>query len=747
MKAILLLLSMVFALNAHADQSIKGNVTVEKQLNAYNVNAPNKASTSSFSGVSINNTQIGTTGTDNISIRAGASGDKVVTIYGDLNPNGSLVYAPSNDSTTTGANATVAGFTTKYIRFINASLTSIDMIPAPAGTGTREISLFNNVGHDIVFNLNTGATAANRIIAPTGSTYKLKDGHKVDLAYNYTSLRWVIGSAAGGAGGSRLNLLTDGSFEDGVSEGTCSGCTASQESSVILATPNNEKALKLAFAASTGCYTVDKTTGANFANVQGLVGAWIKNSSAGVTLTTRRNGADTLNVKSIDANGYYTYYEIPDVTGSTSFGYKVCATSSITGNIFVDETFAGPAKVTGTSNKIQTQSIAKTFAVVLTPTSDLSAGTSYNSSGSGVYTLGNTGIIFQKTATVIVNLTGNTSSGTLAYAYILLNGVYLPADILRMSSTSGASTSSFVFTASVGDILTFETGSTSSVFSVHATATEHFNTLSSTNGNTSWASCGHTTSDFTGFGTVTNIETQCKRDGDDLVMSGKFTSGTPTAVEARLNLKHQGMALTSSGTGKIPSLKLSGSMGRNAASTTYFGNGTLMEPSVGYITFSQQSSVENIITKRLGSDVVQVGAIVVFNARIPIAGWENSNVIVASLKDTPKTIGTSGSDIQSVYFGTGATCGTACSTGTCTICSQVGNKITSVSWEAAGTYRLNGLNGVKYNCSGTGVATTYAAIIHDKTTSTASYARLLLMNSAAALTNSFDNSVTCIGIP
>lgn len=137
-----------------------------------------------------------------------------------------------------------------------------------------------------------------------------------------------------------------------------------------------------------------------------------------------------------------------------------------------------------------------------------------------------------------------------------------------------------------------------------------------------WESCGHVAADFTGFGTPTNIETQCKRDGSDLLIKGKFSPGTTTAVEARLALKFRGASLTSAGTSIIPSIQLAGDVARNASSASYFGNKALIEPSVGYMAFSVGSSATDYTTKMLGT-AVSLGQTIMINTRIPIAGWES----------------------------------------------------------------------------------------------------------------------------
>jgi hypothetical protein len=158
--------------------------------------------------------------------------------------------------------------------------------------------------------------------------------------------------------------------------------------------------------------------------------------------------------------------------------------------------------------------------------------------------------------------------------------------------------------------------------------------FTATANDTDWASCGHTTSDFTGFGTVTAIETQCKRDGGDLLMKGNFTSGTSTAVEARVNLKLNGVTLTSKGVSVIPTIQAASAMGPvNVNSTTQ--SLALIEPSVTYITFGAQSVAANGLAKLLGSGFLsstQKFSIPV--ARIPINGWDVSSSATAQAADS-----------------------------------------------------------------------------------------------------------------
>jgi hypothetical protein len=195
-----------------------------------------------------------------------------------------------------------------------ASSTSNGSTPCPAMTGAQISALTGMGDGDCVYNTTTKAL-----------NY-----------YNGTTSAWTaIGS--GGGGGTRLELMSDGSFESGVADGSCSGCTASQESTIVMTTPNNTKALKMLFSASTGSYTIDKSTSVYFTNADGTVGAWIRTDQSGCYFKSRQNGADTGDQKTILNDSTYHYYQLNFNATATSIGYKVDCTSSITGSVYVDE--------------------------------------------------------------------------------------------------------------------------------------------------------------------------------------------------------------------------------------------------------------------------------------------------------------------------------------------------------------------------------------------------------------------------
>ena len=565
------------------------------------------------------------------------------------------------------------------------------------------------------------------------------------------------------------NLLANPSFEHqthNTSWTSLSG-TSALETSVVI---DGKKAHKITYSSAFVSLTpTDVTTNAaQFADlsVQGVASVMVKAPFA-VKLCARNAGATSTTLCSSPTQGLDKWEQLyyPFVLGATSNGFEIKSDALVTGVAYFDDAFMGPAKVTAITSVVgpwtaytptvatltnstttafwrqNGQDIEVMFRTVLSGTPAATGGisvslpTGYTVDSAKVANYGGLGAVGYAH--------GYDLSATSHYNYQVLwgsaGGLITVQNYTTGQVTAVTHTSPFALTTSDGIEGYFKVPVTQFAAST--------NTLSSTNGNTSWASCGHTTSDFTGFGTVTNIETQCKRDGDDLLMRGKFTPGTGTAVPARVNLKHQGVLLTSAGTGKIPSIQLAGVVAFTGAGSTSGYN--LIEPSVGYITFSQQSAGTAGLTKLLGGNYTASQPISI-SARVPIANWENSNVIVASLKDTPTTIGTTGSDFQSVTFGSGANCATACTTGTCSICTRTGSKITSVTRSAAGIYNINGIDGTKYACDGTGVSPGVSPIIlvNNLPGGTSSQAQVFSYGtSGGANTDTGYASVTCIGIP
>lgn len=124
--------------------------------------------------------------------------------------------------------------------------------------------------------------------------------------------------------------------------------------------------------------------------------------------------------------------------------------------------------------------------------------------------------------------------------------------------------------------------------------------------------------------------------------------------------------------------------------------------------------------------------------------WASSGISGSSLVTST---GATSPEVQSVYFGSSADCSTACTTGTCTICNQVGNKITSVTFSSTGNYNLNGLDGTKFNCTSSGYGSGIATGLHHRGVSTTSLVRMQYYSTSTTVVNVGLSSVNCIGKP
>lgn len=126
---------------------------------------------------------------------------------------------------------------------------------------------------------------------------------------------------------------------------------------------------------------------------------------------------------------------------------------------------------------------------------------------------------------------------------------------------------------------------------------------------------------FTGFGTVNTESCDAYRVGAELFLRVRFVVGTSTATEARVSLPG---GLTSSSI--YTTVEQVGMYGRHASGgTTDKGGFILIEPSVAYVTFGDDGTLDSdsveVLTKANGNAMSSSGNILSFNARIRISGW------------------------------------------------------------------------------------------------------------------------------
>lgn len=138
---------------------------------------------------------------------------------------------------------------------------------------------------------------------------------------------------------------------------------------------------------------------------------------------------------------------------------------------------------------------------------------------------------------------------------------------------------------------------------------------------TAWVTCGLAAGDFVGFGTPTSISLKCRREGTDLLIRGTFLCGTATATEGRINLKINGVALTS--ISDISTVEMAGGNITNAPSSAGRLGYTLIEPTKTYLTFGYSDQGTGTLTKANANAICTTATThgLGISARIPINGW------------------------------------------------------------------------------------------------------------------------------
>ena len=580
--------------------------------------------------------------------------------------------------------------------------------------------------------------------------------HSLNI-YSSAASKWK--AAGSGAGGSRLNLLTDASFEDGVTEGTCTNCTASQESAALMVTPTNEKSLKMAFSASSGGYAIDKTTGSEFLGVQGVVSCWIKTAATGVQFIARSGGSDSSDlIRNVDSDGVARLYEIPVVLGSTSVGFNVKASSSITGNVYVDECMVGPGKVLSGSSVITAwQSYTPTFTGFGTvTTSNLKwrqVGDSIEIRGH--FTSGSpTGV--EGRLSLPNNFVSSSSINTLEIAgggAMNVSPVVGRFSVTLIEPSVSYLTFGFYDTATSGTLVIKANANSiaSNGIPLYVNARVPIADLAGSTNLFSAQNYNRNCIPFTPSGTFTTNTTYAgcwSRDGEKMKIRYALTfSGAPNSTALYLNMP-SGYVID---TARIP--------GASAAGQVQLGGGFLLDAGVnayrGSTHYKDTTTIYAFYSNPGIGTVTQAapftignGDVLTFDVEVPIVGWDTSSVSTMSFSEIPKSFGATGQpDIQEVYFGSGTDCSSACTTGTCSICTRMGGKITSiVHTGTTGRYDLNGIDGKKYICSGSATDNGYSICVHSKAQSTSTSARIICGYGATA-DNVANGSIKCAGIP
>lgn len=434
------------------------------------------------------------------------------------------------------------------------------------------------------------------------------------------------------------NLLQSPGAESGKKGWTNSAGTFTVESTGAI---KGGRVFKVALSSQTLNLYQDSTSYASEFNdsVQGIAYAYVKTSVSGIKLCAKKAGVTQTSLcMSHSGSGKYELLKVPFILGSTSNGLAIISDSAKTGNVFVDETYVGAVdlKVDGQTVNIQSSSLIQTVSFSLGATitgaitSSVNSGLySYNSS-TGIYTV-------LKKSKFVISGSSSTAGNSSHIINVNVNGSIVSSGSSPPVTGYHASTA-YTGILNVGDTFYFNigtNGSSAQKLSVSATEFVDSGTYSSTNADTDWQSCGYTASDFIGFGTVTDIDLKCKRQGGDLLINGGFRSGTPTSSEARLALKFNGQSLN------VKSGYLANTIfGIYNINTTTASNlgifHTISASGLSYIGFSARTSSVSPLEFLIGTSAGISGQKSGIDARIPIESWENSNIIIGTFNGLEK---------------------------------------------------------------------------------------------------------------
>lgn len=203
----------------------------------------------------------------------------------------------------------------------------------------------------------------------------------------------------------------------------------------------------------------------------------------------------------------------------------------------------------------------------------------------------------------------------------------------------------------------------------------------SSNGNSDRTSFTPTFS--AGFGTVTGTNCYKSRDGNELVLSCNFTTGTVASSVATMTLPD---SLTTAST--LSTYTQVGTVAKGNAIA--INNNVIAAPSSTTINFSGQGATNSSLTAYNGNDIFASSTAYSIQARIPIQGWTNSNIILASLQGVPTTPGsTKKMDFIAWNFGT-TNATTDCTASPCSYIDLLGTGgLSSQTRSSTGAYLAN----------------------------------------------------------
>ena len=260
-------------------------------------------------------------------------------------------------------------------------------------------------------------TDAQMLAISTPTSGQCVNNTTKDNFYRYSAPRskWVVMGGGAGGGGSRLELQTDPSFEDGLGDGVASGSMVRTQisSSGEISTPSNEYALSLTVVGGNpGAYTVTKTTGPSFAGLNISFDILVKSEfDYGCSIRPMRDGSELAeHIKPIVVSSVWKNYPVIFPAGTTSVGYRIsCLANPVgSGGILIDES---RLRVDSTSSVITNLSEVTQYSIYSETLNSNSVdfntpGNFIEQKGSGAYTLAGNTLTARQKIRISTNLFG-----------------------------------------------------------------------------------------------------------------------------------------------------------------------------------------------------------------------------------------------------------------------------------------------------------------------------------------------------
>jgi len=541
------------------------------------------------------------------------------------------------------------------------------------------------------------------------------------------------------------NILLNPGFESGIGKWVNSVGTFTADYTNFV---QGKASGKIVLSAQALAFTQDSTSyvTALADGVQGLVSVYIKSEFPAKVCSRSAGSTVTTNCVDVVGNNKWSLYKVPSILGATSNGISINTNgTSVTGTIYIDESFVG--------------------------ITDLAADVDASKIAGEAYFAGTTGCNWSRTSTTIgaFGTVAACPAPTIAHQYLgswqttdadlpivtvnnLPAGIYKAKFLVRSVLTTGGNlgyaindgiTTCEPQYSHTGGIGQYTFVNVECTFKYTSSGSRSFQLYAGSSANTVTVSNDTITPRISTkfileyFGASSVYTAPANQNNVD-VFSAKVSS---TGVVSAENIEWINGNCTISDTSLFAC-----SFNSNIFTVTPNCVVTAVDNSVDRTAQidSASNTAVNVRTQTATTKLAQPFNLV---CQKQGADFTATRLITGQFKEVVKSQGSNGVDIQSVFFGSGANCASFCTTSPCTICNQVGSKITSVSRTSIGLYRVNGIDGLKYNCTGSGTTNAYIGIAHLKAGSTSSYAEINTGNAAGASTDSANNSLICIGIP